>query len=43
MPRGLRDHGIQKVASHEGDQSDDKAQDEYDGAHNDELDGISDD
>ena len=43
MPRGLRGHGIQKVASHEDDQSDDKAQDGYDVAHNGVLDGISDD
>ena len=43
MPHELRGHDIQKVASHEGDQSDDKAQDEYDGSHNGVLDGMSDD
>ena len=43
MPRELHGHGIQKVANHEGDQSDDKAQDGYDVAHNGESGGISDD
>ena len=41
MPHELRGHDIQKAASHEDDQSDDIAQDEYDGAHNGVLDGIS--
>ena len=43
MPHKLRDHGIRKVTNHEDDQSDDKAQDEYDVAHNGDVDGISDD
>ena len=33
-PHELRDHGIQKVTSHEGDQNGDKVQGGYDVAHN---------
>ena len=43
MPHELRGHDIQKVASHEDDQSDDKVQGGYDVAHNGVLDGMSDD
>ena len=43
MLHELRGHGIQKVASHEDDQSDDKVQGGYDVAHNGVLDGMSDD
>ena len=34
MPHGLHGHGIQRAASHEDDQSDDRAQDGCDVAHN---------